>query len=362
MTPSALYQQKIDTGEICADCIQQQALVELDGLHLAVISFFERSRSLLSWKKPKQPHGLYLWGEVGRGKTFLLDLLYESLPHCRCQRIHFARFMQWLHGQLQLRVGSKNPLQRIAAAYCRQYAVLCFDELYVNDIGDAMLLGEFFAAMYRHGMVFISTSNSHPDDLYKEGLQRSRFLPAIASIHQHNTVYHLGGSHDYRLRMLTENALFYINSDAAQAQQHMRLLFTRLSGNQQLYQEDTVELTARQVAIVVASDEVLWMTFAQMCESARSNFDYIEISTRFKIVMLSHVPKITNDDAARRFVGLIDELYASHTVLVLHSYAQLDQLYNQKKLAFAFQRTISRLIEMQSDAYVALCAIEARLQ
>jgi cell division protein ZapE len=309
--------------------------------------------TLLRRAPPEPVRGLYLWGSVGRGKTWLMDLFCASLPRPLVRRRHFHRFMHEVHQHLGRLQHQLAPLEHVARGIARDARVLCLDELYVTDIGDAMILGGLFAALFRRGVTLVATSNVAPQELYKDGLQRQRFLPAIALLERHLEVVRLGGSTDYRLRQLTA-AGTYLRSDAPEAGARLAALFMQLTEHDTAA-SGAIEIAGRAIPVVRAGSGVAWFSFAALCAGARSTEDYIEIAREYQSVMLAEVPVFdgAHEDEARRFIALIDELYDRNVKLVISAAAAPAELYRGERLGALFARTASRLTEMQSAEYLA---------
>jgi cell division protein ZapE len=296
---------------------------------------------------------VYLWGDVGRGKTWLMDLFYESLPG-RARRLHFHHFMRDVHASLRRLRGRIDPLPRIARALAATTQVLCLDELYVSDIADAMILGALFAALLESDVALVITSNVPPTLLYRDGLQRARFLPAIRLLERDLEVLCVEGGTDYRLRQLQRRPI-YIRSDEPDAAARMHALFGQLASG---HGETDTELAVqgRRLRALQRRGAVVWFSFATLCEGARSQGDYVELAQEFHTVLLSDVPVFaqpTQDNAARRFIALIDEFYDQGVKVVLSAAAAPAQLYRGERLRMEFQRTASRLVEMQGEPYLA---------
>jgi len=298
--------------------------------------------------------GLYLWGGVGRGKTFLLDLFFETLDIEAKKRIHFHRMMHEVHTRLRELGAIENPLAQVAADMAEETSVLCFDEFFVSDIGDAMILGTLLEGLFRHGVTLISTSNSQPDDLYKDGLQRQRFLPAIELLKKHTQVVHMDGSTDYRLRLL-QQAGTYLTPDDGAARLKLQHYFDE-SASSNITRDDTLEISGREISVHMKAKGIAWFDFAALCDGPRSQNDYIEIARWYPTVILSGIPRLGEalEDQARRFVALVDEFYDRRVKLIVSAAESIDSLYCGTRLKFEFERTISRLIEMQSTDYLAL--------
>ncbi|HLT64180.1 MAG TPA: cell division protein ZapE [Pseudohongiella sp.] len=362
-TPLQSYQNDLDQGLVRPDAAQARAVEALQSLYDAVLAAEERSAGIGSWlksrlglEKPAPIKGLYIYGGVGRGKTYLMDTFFECLPFERKLRTHFHRFMQQVHAELARLKQQKNPLETVADSIAARARVLCFDEFFVSDIGDAMILGGLLEHLMARGVVLVATSNIHPDGLYANGLQRDRFLPAIRLLHQHCQILELDSGIDYRLRTLKQASL-YFTPLGPEANQALTALFENLVSGRADRQENTeVEILGRPVPVTLVSEGVAWFEFRQLCGGARSAFDYIELAREYHSVILSDVPQMdgSKDDMARRFVSLVDELYDRHVKLIMSAEVPLQELYSGHELAFVFERTRSRLLEMQSEDYLAL--------
>jgi cell division protein ZapE len=296
--------------------------------------------------------GLYLWGGVGRGKTFLMDLFHATLP-VPARRYHFHRFMKDVHGRLGRLRDREDPLSQVAAEIAGETRVLCLDELYVSDIADAMILAGLFAGLDARGVTLVFTSNAPPSELYRDGLQRARFLPAIALIERRTEVINVDAGHDYRLRQL-EKAPLYLDAGADFADASLALRFEEIAGEAGAA-GGTLEVEGRPIPVRRRSAEVAWFDFGAICGGPRSASDYVEIARDYHTVFVSGVPVFADgdNDAARRFIALVDEFYDRNVKLVLSAAAPPDALYRGERLAFEFQRTRSRLAEMQTHEYLA---------
>jgi cell division protein ZapE len=355
-SPSARYAAGVGRGEWSDDPAQHEALRELDRLHAALSAPVAR-KGLLDrvFGKPQAiaPPGLYLWGGVGRGKTFLIDLFFAGLPIAEKRRTHFHRFMRDVHERLRAHAGERDPLAIIAREWRAQLRVLVLDEFFVSDIGDAMLLGRLLARLFDEGVALVTSSNAAPGELYRDGLQRARFLPAIALIERHCSVVHLISDHDYRLRALVRSPVYRAPLDGeSDAWLHAR--WRALRGDDD-HRDAGIVVDGRRIAVRARTQGMAWFDFAALCEGPRGSADYIQIATEFHTVLLGGIPVFDarRDDAARRFVTLIDELYDRHVNLVCTADAAPMALYAGERLASAFERTASRLIEMQSADYLA---------
>ncbi|MCB1627026.1 MAG: AFG1 family ATPase [Xanthomonadales bacterium] len=355
-SPLAAYDAGIDAGRWQDDHHQRIAITELERLYYALLAQAPEgmlSRVLSRFQKPRLVQGLYLWGGVGRGKTFLMDLFYDSLPLEEKLRLHFHRFMGKVQRELAQLKDQTDPLALVAERFAAQTRVLCFDEFFVADIGDAMILGRLLEHLLQRGVALVATSNVPPDGLYRDGLQRARFLPAIALLEQHCTVLHLESPTDYRLRALTSAPLYLCPNDAASEAALDRFFSQVAPGNVVEGLPLTVE--GRMLPTRRRADGVVWFDFSDLCEGPRAAADYIEIARSFNTVLISAVPALGdhNNDASRRFMTLVDEFYDRRVNLVLSAERSAVDLYQGERLAFEFQRTSSRLIEMQSAEYLA---------
>jgi len=353
--PSRRYAAGVARGDWQDDPAQHPALAELDRLHAALLA--PAARGLLgrwfSRDSDDAPPGLYLWGGVGRGKTFLIDLFYDGLPIAQKRRTHFHRFMREVHARLHDHAGTRDPLSAIAHEWRERLRVLVLDEFFVNDIGDAMLLARLLERLFAEGVVLVTTSNSAPQDLYKDGLQRARFEPAIALIEQRCRVLELVSDTDYRLRALTRSPVYRAPLDA-QSDAWLETRWHELGGDD-AHRDAGLDIEGRRIAVRARSKGMAWFDFDALCEGPRSASDYIEIAHECHTVLLGGVPMMDarRDDAARRFVTLIDELYDRHVNLVCTAAAAPAALYTGERMTGAFERCASRLIEMQSTDYLA---------
>ena len=304
-----------------------------------------------SKKRPRK--GLYIWGEVGRGKTFLMDLFYEELPITRKKRQHFHRFMHDVHHRLNALGNTSDPLKVIAEDITKDIDIICFDEFFVSDIADAMILGTLFTELFVRGVSLVATSNCEPDGLYKGGLQRARFLPAIEALKEHTDTIRLDGAEDYRLRVLDQAELYHSPLDA-QADINLNEYFCKIAPNKPLGAV-TLDVNDRKIHARNKADGIAWFDFNELCETERSQDDYIELSREFHTVLMSNIPQLDefNENAARRFIALVDEFYDRQVKLIISAAVPLFELYKGKRLTFEIQRTESRLQEMQSHDYLA---------
>ncbi len=361
-TPLQRYNADLQRPDFSADKAQRQAVECLQFLYDELVESeqTERAASLVQRllgrfiAEEREPiKGLYFWGGVGRGKTYLMDTFFESLPFERKMRAHFHRFMRRVHGDLKELSGEKNPLTVIADKIAREARVICFDEFFVSDITDAMILAGLFEQLFARNVVLVATSNIVPEELYRDGLQRARFLPAIDLIKKHTKVVNVDGGVDYRLRTLEQAELYHSPLDA-EADAILRDSFDKLSPEPG--QADVeLDIEGRKIQTRHVADDVVWFDFPALCDGPRSQNDYIELSRIYHAVLISNIPQmgVANDDQARRFINLVDEFYDRHVKLVVSAAVPLESLYSGGRLEFEFQRTVSRLLEMQSHDYLA---------
>ncbi|TNF32620.1 MAG: cell division protein ZapE [Gammaproteobacteria bacterium] len=353
------YLRRLDRQGLSKDMAQANAVEVLQALHTELTenfyrnsSLFQRMRSLLGSGRATT-RGIYLWGGVGRGKTWLMDLFYDTLPLEHKLRFHFHRFMQTIHDQLSLLKGQTNPLTIVARNLSKQARILCLDEFHVEDITDAMILHGLLHALVLENVTLVYTSNLPPDDLYRHGLQRDRFLPAIELIKQHSVIVNVDGGTDYRLRLLEKADTWYSPIDDA-THEVLRKRFIKLApcpaSSDILLQINYRNLLARLIA-----DDIVWFEFDELCAGPRATNDYIEIARRFHTVMISNIPVMTaaTDDKAKRFIHLVDEFYDRNVKLIASSEAMPAALYEGQQFTFEFQRTSSRLLEMRSHEYLS---------
>ncbi len=361
LAPSARYEEGVAAHRWESDPAQRTMLPEFDRMHAILCAqtatdggLFGRLKSLLGNDTPAEIPGLYLWGPVGRGKTFLMDLFAASLPHGVVLRRHFHRFMAEVHAGLRELGERQNPLTEVAAGIAARCRVLCLDEFLVNDIGDAMILANLLEALFERGVSLVTTSNTAPANLYRDGLQRARFLPAIRLIEQRCHVIEMASPHDWRLRALAQ-APVYLTPPGAEAHRALERIFASQAQGA-IEQDGMLRIHVRDIPFHKRAGNILWFEFAALCEGPRAVADYIALAKAGATIIIANVPQFTiySEDAARRFVQLVDEFYDRHVKLVLSAAAPITELYDGERLRAEFGRTESRLIEMQSEEYLGL--------
>jgi cell division protein ZapE len=353
----ALFQHlepELERRSIVLDTAQERALERLQRLHDELLAFKKARRSLLRWlNPPATPRGVYFWGGVGRGKSFLMDAFYAALPYRRKTRVHFHAFMRSVHEELKTLRREEDPLSTVAARIARRYRVICFDEFHVSDVADAMILGRLLGALFSRGVVFVMTSNYRPDTLYPNGLQRQNLLPTIALLEKWLDVMEIDGGTDYRLREL-EHANVYCTPLSAAVDAELALRFERMRPGPD---EDLwLSIESRTLKARARAGSLVWFDFATLCEGPRSQLDYLELARRFAVVIVSGLPRLTPDmgNAARRFTWLVDVLYDHRVKLLLSAAVPAEELYPEGPNSQEFPRTVSRLIEMRTREYMAL--------
>lgn len=367
-TPTSSYEADLQKPNFRKDAAQLEAVKHLQRLYddlvnveIEEVGFFDR---LFGKKKPPKPlKGLYFWGGVGRGKTYLVDTFYHCLPleaTVEKKRIHFHVFMQEVHNKLKQLRDKKEPLERVARAMVelpkqQRLRVLCFDEFVVADVADAVILGKLMTYLFSMGVTLVATSNAEPKNLYKHGLQRDLFLPAIDLIYTHTDVVNIDGGIDYRLAFL-EKADIYFSPLSKDASEGLAYNFSQLAPEEGK-PNHVIEVLGRSIQTKCWADGVVWFEFAELCETARSQNDYIELARRFQSVLLENVPTFDQykEDSARRLINLIDVFYEYNVKLIISAEQIPQELYigRNPQVKFEFERTASRLSEMQSKGYLA---------
>ncbi|HCM83326.1 MAG TPA: cell division protein ZapE [Alphaproteobacteria bacterium] len=359
MTPARLYQERLSNGQIKPDAGQAEIIHALERLHQDLIQLQPRPSRIgkLLGKKPELPKGVYIYGAVGRGKSMAMDLFFECAPIAKKRRVHFHAFMQELHRALHLG-RQKNPqamdsaLQNFARHVAHETRLLCFDEFHVVDVADAMLLGRLFQSLWDLGVVIVATSNWPPDDLYKDGLQRDRFLPFIAALKRNLQICHLQSDTDYRLARLRGHPVYYAPLGPHQAEQ-MNFLFDDLTQGAEITPLE-LQLQGRRWLIRRAAKGIAWLDFTDACADARGAPDYLALAQNAQVVFLDQVPRFDDDmrNEVKRLMTLIDILYENHVRIVMGAETEPQKLYVSGHHSFEFERTVSRLMEMQSAEYL----------
>jgi len=370
-SPLAHYQRALDRLGFVDDQAQRQAVALLETCHQALHAEQKAAGPIV---------GVYLWGPVGRGKTWLMDQFHASLQ-VPARRQHFHHFMQWVHRRLFQLNGTANPLQALARELADEVQVLCFDELFVSDIADAIILGGLFQQMFEQGVVLVATSNQPPDQLYAEGYNRERFLPAIAAIERHMQVASVDGGQDHRLHPGQAEPRYWVSESGDSGV--LAKAFADLTG-EAVQAPSPVTLGRRPLRARAAGETVLWVDFAELCEQPFSALDFIELCDRYRAILIGVLPSLggtpqegriargtedaaqkvaagdrqlprlaRHDDSVRRFIALVDECYDRRVPLYIEAQVPLEELYREGYLSFAFRRTLSRLGEMQLQRFAA---------
>jgi cell division protein ZapE len=344
------HERDIAQEAVVADLAKlQQSLQSNNAGRRGILALLRRDKSAGDATIP----GLYIWGGVGRGKTFLMDLFFETLAIKAKKRIHFHRMLRDVHERLTRLSDVEDPLDRVADDIAADTRVLCFDEFFVSDIADAMILGRLLEALFKRGVTLVATSNSAPDELYQDGLQRQRFLPAIAALKKHTKVINMDGGVDYRLRLLQQAGTFLCPDDGV-ARDKLQRYFDE-SASSQISTNCELNVNGRGIPARARAKGIVWFDFDDICDGPRSQNDYIEISRWYPTVIVSAVPELTAtlENQARRFIALVDEFYDRRVKLIISADKTIDRLYTGKRLEFEFDRTTSRLVEMQATEYLA---------
>ncbi|KHL70942.1 cell division protein ZapE [Pseudomonas flexibilis] len=359
MTPLQRYQADLQRPDFFHDAAQENAVRHLQRLYDDLVAAQQQSSGLLGklfGKKAQGPiKGIYFWGGVGRGKTYLVDTFFDALPFEQKMRTHFHRFMKRVHEELKTLKGEKNPLPIIAKRFAGEARVICFDEFFVSDITDAMILATLLDELFKNGVSLVATSNIVPDGLYKDGLQRARFLPAIALLKQHTEIVNVDSGIDYRLRALEQAELYHWPLDAEAELSLERSFKSLLTENCTVRENEPLMIENRIIRARKVANDIAWFEFRELCDGPRSQNDYIELGKIFEAVLVANVERMDamKDDMARRFINLVDEFYDRNVKLILSAEVELKDLYAGGRLEFEFQRTLSRLLEMQSHEFLA---------
>ncbi|WP_034590090.1 cell division protein ZapE [Acinetobacter variabilis] len=353
ISPAERYAQALSSGRFMPDDAQAMAVHELNRTWLELIQRFKASKKAFRrFRRQTSPKGVYMWGGVGRGKTWLMDQFYESIPFRRKTRMHFHHFMQHVHRELNKLSGQRNPLDLVADQIYKDAVVICFDEFFVSNVTDAMILSDLFQKLFERGITLVATSNIAPDGLYKNGIHRDRFLPTIEMVKKNCVILNVDAGVDYRLRVLKQAQLFKypLTHDNKNWLAHRYTALTQT----QISSQESIIINNRIVETVAHTEDVLWCEFSELCLKPRSPADFIEIANIYNTVLVSNVPHLTDflNDATRRFIYLVDEFYDRGVKLLLTSEDNIVDLYKGERLAFEIERTRSRLLEMQSDEYL----------
>ena len=359
MTPLERYQADLKRPDFFHDAAQETAVRHLQRLYDDLVANDKGKSGLLGklfGKKPQGPvKGLYFWGGVGRGKTYLVDTFFDALPFEQKMRTHFHRFMKRVHEEMKTLHDVKNPLTVIGKRFADEARVICFDEFFVSDITDAMILATLLDELFKNGVSLVATSNIVPDGLYKDGLQRARFLPAIELLKQHTDIVNVDSGIDYRLRALEQAELFHFPLGEAAEQSLDKSFKSLLHEKVSVQENEALMIENRAINARRVGGDVGWFEFRELCDGPRSQNDYIELGKIFHSVILSNVEQMggAKDDMARRFINLVDEFYDRNVKLIISAEVELKDLYTGGRLSFEFQRTLSRLLEMQSHEFLS---------
>ena len=359
-TPLEKYKNDLNSEEFNADPSQEEAVMHLQRLFIDLLTkqqnknfLLTKLQSLFRTKTKNKIMGLYFWGGVGRGKTYLVDCFFDCLPFENKQRIHFHRFMQNIHKELKEISNIENPLEIIADKISGKTRIICFDEFHVSDITDAMLLGGLLEALFRRNVVLVSTSNQHPDDLYYDGLQRDRFLPAISLLKKNTEIVNVDSGIDYRLEFFDHAEIYHSPLDD-NAKKILENDFAHICPDQGV-EGSTLEIEGRYIETVRCGDGVVWFDFRAICAGPRGVADYIEIARQYQTVLIENIPVMNDNDndMVKRFIILVDEFYDRNVKLIITAEDIPERLYQGKRLAEPFKRTKSRLEEMKAHDYLA---------
>ncbi|WP_027467771.1 cell division protein ZapE [Deefgea rivuli] len=355
-SPQAWYQSLASQDGFIRDESQAAAIAKLEDLWQQLV-VFKQKRNRLFGKSllpmPDLPRGLYFWGGVGRGKSFLMDAFYAGLPFKRKKRLHFHHFMQQIHKDLRAQQGQNDPLGKVADQWAKAVRVLCFDEFHVSDIADAMILGRLMEQLFARGVVLVTTSNYPPDGLYPNGLQRANFLPTIELLKAKLDVLNVDGGQDFRLRTLTA-ARTYLFPNNAENEQELAELFAKMATAHDESTQITIE--GRKLKARRCAGGAIWFDFSVLCGDGRGQADYLALSQEYHTVFLSGLPKLNAEQSnlARRFTWLVDVFYDNRVKLIIAADVPVEEVYVSGLQASEFFRTASRLTEMQSKEYLAL--------
>lgn len=353
MNVTEYYEHELNTRGYQSDAAQRAAVERLQRCYGEWVAY--KARRSNAFKKlvvrPDLPRGVYMWGGVGRGKSFLMDSFYAVVPVQRKTRLHFHEFMREVHRELEELKGQADPLDELARRIAKRYRLICFDEFHVSDIADAMILYRLLDRLFSNGVQFVMTSNYDPDDLYPDGLHRDRMLPAIALLKERLDVLNVDAGVDYRQRTLTQVRMYHTPL-GADADRELRHAFAQLAAVPD--ESPILHIEKREIKALRRADGVVWFDFATLCGGPRSQNDYLELASRFHAIVLSDVPQMSPRMAseARRFTWFIDVLYDHKVKLLMSAAVPADDLYVEGPMANEFSRTVSRIVEMQSKEYI----------
>ncbi|MFZ6862594.1 cell division protein ZapE [Undibacterium sp. Ji67W] len=353
MDVQEFYQDALTQRGFTADEAQKRAVDRLQAAYEEWVFYKGKRANKLTRMitRPEVPRGVYMWGGVGRGKSFLMDSFYSVVPVVRKTRLHFHEFMRSVHRQLDELKGVANPLDEVARQIAKRYRLICFDEFHVSDVADAMLLYNLLKALFDNGVSFVMTSNYQPETLYPEGLHRDRMLPTIALLNERLDILNVDSGNDYRKRAL-EQVQAYLTPLNAATDQALRDSFARIADTKD--EDPLVDIEGRNLKSLRRAGGVIWFDFHTLCGGPRSQNDYLEIASRFHTVILSSIPAMSAamSSEARRFTWLIDVFYDNKVKLIMSAEVAPELLYTQGTLSNEFHRTVSRIIEMQSKEYM----------
>ncbi len=355
-SPLTWYQAAASRPGFISDASQRKAIEYLDKLWTELMMFKRKRNRFLgrSLRSPQLPKGLYFYGGVGRGKSFLMDVFYGCLPYRRKRRVHFHAFMAEIHRRLRDLKSQADPLKAVAAEIAKETRVLCFDEFHVSDIADAMILGRLLENLFQEGVVLVATSNYAPSELYPQGQNRSSFLPTIALIESKLTILNVDGGEDYRLRTLSSADVFYVSANQ-ENEQKLNKLFDEMT-HHQTARANEITILGRTIPAKKHTDKAIWFDFQALCFGPRSQADYLYLAEHYEVVFVSGIERLTPAQRAeaRRLTWLIDVFYDYRVKLCASSQVKVEDIYLEGDFAHEFVRTASRMIEMQSEDYLLL--------
>ncbi|WP_373741017.1 cell division protein ZapE [Neisseria sp.] len=354
-SPQSWYQAASQQPGFIRDNAQAKAVEYLDRLWSELVMFKRKRNRFLgrSLRSPSVPKGLYFYGGVGRGKSFLMDMFYGCLPYRRKRRVHFHAFMAEVHKRMRDAKSEANPLKTVAAEIAKETRVLCFDEFHVSDIADAMILGRLLESLLELGVVVVATSNYAPSELYPQGQNRSSFLPTIALIEQNLTVLNVDGGEDYRMRTLKPADVYFV-PDSTENEKRLAELFAMMSGGTP-DNPHMMSVHGRDIPCKAEKGRVVWFDFKALCFGPRSQADYLYLAENYEVVLVSGICKLTPEEKAeaRRLTWLMDVFYDYRVKFCATGSVAAEDIYTEGDFAHEFVRTVSRMVEMQSESYLA---------